>query len=684
MAPPKITLSAGISPIEGAIGSFLITLDAPAPEGGLTVDYTTAHSTATKNKDYTFTAGENLTAVTAHNFTIAAGATTATLNLVATADKVVDLDEIVRINVAASTNYDVESTVAVFSKATELKMGTYPQDVTVADLNGDGNADLVAAGYDSHTISVRLGKGDGSFTVKTDFWAGRFPTSVVAADFNGDGNEDLAVTNNNHTAHHDAADKVSILLGDGNGGFAAKTDFEAGGYRQHSITVADFNGDGNTDLAMVNHSPRHGTVSVLLGDGSGGFTAATVFHVGNFPRSVIVADFNGDGNEDLVTTSGSGYGGKAAILLGDGSGGFAANTGLHAGTRLASATTADFNGDGNADLATANYDDTVSVLLGNGKGGFAAKTNFHIRYSSYYSATSVTAADFNGDGNADLVTTAANYGVSVLLSNGNGGFASETDFKVANNPGSVTAAAADFNGDGNMDLVTANNKNGNGTVAILLNAHIVMTGAELSISDDGLYKPRFFYGDNNSPMNDVLNGGHGADQLYGYTMADTLFGGTGNDTLSGNSGADSLLGGWGNDLLLGGVGHDKLRGNKGNDILYGGIGHDVLTGGSGSDIFKFTSLPVAANVDKITDFSVVDDTIQLVRSTFIQLSSTGVLDTSMFVIATAAHDSNDHVIYNPTTGALLYDADGNGADTGIQIATIGLNLALTAADFVVI
>lgn len=677
MALPKITLTAGTSPTEGAMGSFLITLDAPAPEGGLTVDYTTAHSTATKNKDYTFTAGENLTAVTAHNFTIAAGATTATLNLVATADKVVDLDEIVRINVAASTSYDVESTVAVFSKATELKMGTYPQDVTVADLNGDGNMDLVAAGYDSHTISVRLGKGDGSFTVKTDFWAGRFPTSVVAADFNGDGNEDLAVTNNNHTAHHDAADKVSVLLGDGNGGFAAKTDFEAGGYRQHSITVADFNGDGNTDLAMLNHSPRHGTVSVLLGDGSGGFTAATVFHVGNFPRSVIVADFNGDGNEDLVTTSGSGYGGKAAILLGDGSGGFAANTYLPAGTRLTSATTADFNGDGNADLATT-ASGRLSVLLGNGNGGFAAKTHFHIRYSSY----SVTAADFNGDGNADLVTTADNYGVSVLLGNGKGDFAVETDFKVSNNPGSVTAA--DFNGDGNMDLVTANNKNGNGTVAILLNANIVMTGAELSISDDGLYKPRFIYGDHNSSMNDALNGGLGADRLYGYTMADTLFGGTGNDMLSGDSGADSLLGGWGNDLLLGGVGHDKLRGNKGNDILYGGIGHDVLTGGSGSDIFKLTSLPVATNVDKITDFSVVDDTIQLVRSTFTQLSSTGVLDTSMFVIATTAHDSNDYVIYNPTTGALFYDADGSGAGAGVQIATIGVNLALTAADFVVV
>ncbi len=100
-------------------------------------------------------------------------------------------------------------------------------------------------------------------------------------------------------------------------------------------------------------------------------------------------------------------------------------------------------------------------------------------------------------------------------------------------------------------------------------------------------------------------------------------------------------------------------------------------------MFRFTSTPTA-NSDTLTDFSVADDTLQLENAVFRKLASPGVLKAANFVKATVAHDLNDYLVYNPATGALSYDADGNGAGAAVQIALLGVNLALTNADFVII
>ena len=121
----------------------------------------------------------------------------------------------------------------------------------------------------------------------------------------------------------------------------------------------------------------------------------------------------------------------------------------------------------------------------------------------------------------------------------------------------------------------------------------------------------------------------------------------------------------------------------GNDKLDGGTGNDVLTGGAGLDLFRFTTAPTA-NGDTITDFSVTDDMIQLENAVFKKLINPGVLKAANFVKAGAAHDLNDYLVYNPATGALSYDADGSGAGAGVQIALLGVNLALTNADFVIV
>jgi len=164
---------------------------------------------------------------------------------------------------------------------------------------------------------------------------------------------------------------------------------------------------------------------------------------------------------------------------------------------------------------------------------------------------------------------------------------------------------------------------------------------------------------------------------------DTLVGTAGKDVIRGLAGDDTLSGEAGNDALYGGNGDDVLYGRKGDDALSGAGGNDVLEGGAGKDAFLFNS-QFTANIDNITDFKPVDDTIQLENGVFTGLTTTGVLAADSFVIATAAIDSNDYLIYNPATGALFYDADGNGAEAAVQIATLGANPALTHTDFVVI
>ena len=192
--------------------------------------------------------------------------------------------------------------------------------------------------------------------------------------------------------------------------------------------------------------------------------------------------------------------------------------------------------------------------------------------------------------------------------------------------------------------------------------------------------------------NDILKGAEGGDAIAGNSGNDRLSGGNGKDTLNGGANHDWLAGGNGNDVLIGASGGDVILGNNGNDTLNGKAGHDrlaggngrdTLTGGAGNDSFVFSSA-LTANVDKITDFTPIDDTIKLENDIFTKLTAAGALNADSFVIGTAAADSNDYLIYNAATGALLYDSDGSGADAAMQIAALGIHLALTNADFVVI
>ncbi|SDX40540.1 delta-60 repeat domain-containing protein [Allochromatium warmingii] len=178
------------------------------------------------------------------------------------------------------------------------------------------------------------------------------------------------------------------------------------------------------------------------------------------------------------------------------------------------------------------------------------------------------------------------------------------------------------------------------------------------------------------------------EHLTGSRYDDILIANANSNTiLNGRNGADTLQGRLGNDILFGGLGEDVLSGGAGNDILKGGAGNDMLTGGQGQDSFVFGTTPsLINNRDMIVDFNVADDSIHLENRIFKQLIKTGTLSDDCFVsnISGIAQDANDYIIYDSDSGVLAYDADGSGSGAAIQFAVIGVNLNLTAADFIVI
>ncbi|NDY93005.1 Ig-like domain-containing protein [Ideonella livida] len=185
--------------------------------------------------------------------------------------------------------------------------------------------------------------------------------------------------------------------------------------------------------------------------------------------------------------------------------------------------------------------------------------------------------------------------------------------------------------------------------------------------------------------------GSGDDTVLGSAGHDSLNGGNGQDSLSGADGNDLLTGGTGADTLRGGAGNDRLNGEADHDWLVGGGGADTLAGGAGSDTFVFDGPLGAGQADRLSDFSSVDDTLQLDHLVFTTLrnasgGSTGSVASGQFVANTAgrAMDADDRLVYDSDGGQLYYDADGSGSGSAVLFATLNPGTALTAQDFVLV
>jgi len=288
----------------------------------------------------------------------------------------------------------------------------------------------------------------GQFKTPVYYKVGSLPYSVVAADFNQDGNLDLAVADW-------GTSQVSILLGRGDGTFRSARNFSAPA--AIALAVGDFNGDHILDLAVVQFGgTSDGTLGIYLGDGKGGFRHSATYNLGVEPVSVVVADFDGDGVADLAVANRMGFGqgekeGAVMVFFGDGHGRFGKPVIYKLPGAPHGLAVGDLNGDGSPDLVvTQDAASSVTVLMNRGGGSFRVGNTYKVGAN----ASGVALADLNHKGRLDMVVASA-PGASVLLGNGNGTFTGAKMYAASFCVEPQNVAIEDFNLDGNADIAIA-------------------------------------------------------------------------------------------------------------------------------------------------------------------------------------------------------------------------------------
>ena len=350
---------------------------------------------------------------------------------------------------------------------------TATRSVAIASdyIDGDNNLDVVTANTDQ-TVTVLFGNGDGSFQQKVNYTGCLTgdPVKILLADFNRDGNTDIALGCS--TGYHGG---LAILLGKANGKFQPAVYYSSGDVE--GLAMGDFNNDGILDIVVTNRSQNN--VTTFIGNGDGTFQAASVAL--NTPRpayDVVVADFDGDGNDDVAYAVAASSGDLSDLYLALGNGNGTFQTPVVAASNIGEfLTTGDTNGDNIPDIVSAtvqmahengntNIGKSLFVIIGKGKGAFQPPVSYLSDIPS-----DPHLADVNGDGKPDIIA-GGSYGVLVYLGNGDGTFQGYSE-PVMGGPTLSSAFAltyavyaGDYNNDGNADLVGTDANNYQAAVSL--------------------------------------------------------------------------------------------------------------------------------------------------------------------------------------------------------------------------
>lgn len=359
---------------------------------------------------------------------------------------------------------NTEKSIATSSDTIKIKVGNAPGSVEIADFNNDNIPDLSVTSETDSSVTILLGDGKEGFTPadNSPFLAGSVPNDICVADFNKDGNLDLAFPN--HERKY-----LTVLLGDGKGKFAqAKgSPFRTEGIPHvHGIATGDFNNDGWLDL--VTDSWGNDQVEVIFGGNTAlRWTQHKFFKVGKRPYQRLRAgDLNGDGIPDIVTTNTESN--NVTVLLSDGKGSFTEPGGspFPCGDNPFGIAIGDVNADARPDLAIINSPssmaegrgkDGMTILLNDGTGKFAMLNG--ASFKAGRNPNRIAIGDIDGDGINDIVTSDFEGNrIYLFMMNRNGKVAGKAIMTGLHPKG---IAIADLNGDGKGDIVVCNNADGN-------------------------------------------------------------------------------------------------------------------------------------------------------------------------------------------------------------------------------